>query len=47
MGKFDKKISQNNTLASVIKDYNVGDTVSLKILRNGKEIEIKVKLEER
>lgn len=42
-----KKINQNNSLASMIQDYNVGDTISLKILRNGKEIEIKVKLEER
>lgn len=42
-----KKINQNNSLASIIQDYNVGDTISLKILRNGKEIEIKVKLEER
>ena len=31
----------------MIQDYNVGDMVSLKILRNGKEMEIKVKLEER
>ena len=42
-----KKISQNNTLSSIIQDYNVGDTINLKILRNGKEIEIKVRLEER
>lgn len=42
-----KKINQNNSLASMIQDYNIGDTISLKILRNGKEIEIKVKLEER
>lgn len=42
-----KKISQNNTLASMIQNFNVGDTITLKILRNGKEMEIKVKLEER
>jgi len=42
-----EKITSNNSLASIIQRYNVGDTITLKVLRNGKEMEIKVKLEER
>jgi serine protease Do len=41
------KINQENFLASLIQKYNVGDEITLKILRNGKEMEIKAKLEER
>ena len=42
-----KKISQEHSLASLIQEYSVGDVVILKILRDGKETEIKVTLEER
>lgn len=42
-----EKITQNNSLASLVQKYNVGDTITLKILREGKEIELKVTLEER
>lgn len=42
-----EKITRENPLASIIQKYNVGDEISLKILRNGKEIEIKAKLEEK
>lgn len=42
-----EKISENNSLASLIQKYNVGDTITIKILRSGKEIEVKVVLEER
>lgn len=42
-----QKIDQDHSLASLIQNYSVGDTVNLKVLRNGKEIEIKAVLEER
>ncbi|MBI4993749.1 trypsin-like peptidase domain-containing protein [Candidatus Wolfebacteria bacterium] len=42
-----EKIAQEKSLLSIIQKYSVGDEISLKILRNGKEIEIKVKLEEK
>lgn len=42
-----KKISQGYSLASLIQEYSVGDVITLKILRDGKETEIKVTLEER
>ncbi len=42
-----EKITQGNFLASLIQKYSVGDAITLKILRNGKEMEIKVILEER
>jgi S1-C subfamily serine protease len=41
------KITQENSLALLLQKYNVGDTIILKILRNGKEITVNVKLEER
>jgi len=41
-----QKIDQNNSLASLLSKYNVGDNIELKILRSGKEIIIKPKLEE-
>jgi S1-C subfamily serine protease len=43
----EQKIDENNTLASLILKYKVGDTIELKILRAGKEIELKATLEER
>lgn len=41
------KITQENSLALLIKKYNVGDMITLKILRNGKTLELKATLEER
>jgi len=42
-----KKVEDGNSLSSLTQNYNVGDTVILKILRDGKEINVDVKLEER
>ncbi len=42
-----EKISQSKTFSFLIQKYNVGDVITLKILRDGKEMEIKVTLEER
>lgn len=42
-----KKVEDGNSLSSLTQNYNVGDTVILKILRDDKEIEVKVVLEER
>jgi len=42
-----QKITPEHSLSFFIQKYNVGDVITLKILRNGKEMEIKVKLEER
>ena len=41
------RVSADNTLSSLIQKYNVGDTVALKVFRSSKEMDIKVKLEER
>lgn len=40
-------INQDNSLASLIQKYQVGDEVTLKVFREGKEMELKAKLEER
>lgn len=42
-----EKITQTNALSTIIEKYNPGDTVTLKILRDGKEMDIKVTLGER
>ncbi|TSC92708.1 MAG: Protease Do [Candidatus Berkelbacteria bacterium Licking1014_85] len=42
----NQKIDENNQLVSLISKYNVGDEVELLIQRNGKELKIKVILEE-
>jgi len=42
-----ERIDTEHTLASLIQKYQVGDEVSLKVFREGKEMEVKVKLEER
>jgi len=42
-----EKITQNNSLNSLLQKYSVGDTITLKVLRDEKEMEIKVVLEER
>jgi serine protease Do len=41
------KINREHSLASLIQKYKVGDTIKLTILREGKEMEISLKLEER
>lgn len=41
------KITTDNTLSLLTQKYNVGDTISLKVLREGKEITIEVKLGQR
>ncbi|MFA4996055.1 MAG: trypsin-like peptidase domain-containing protein [Patescibacteria group bacterium] len=40
------KIDENNGLIKLIQQYQVGDTVELKVLSNGDEKTVKVKLEE-
>ncbi|MEK7624407.1 MAG: trypsin-like peptidase domain-containing protein, partial [Patescibacteria group bacterium] len=42
-----EKLDQDNSLAYLIQKYNVGDKVSLKILRNGQEIILEATLEEK
>lgn len=42
-----RKITKNNSLAKMIQEFKPGDQVSLKILRNGTEINIDVVLGER
>jgi len=42
-----EKITATNTLAKIIQKYNVGDIVSLKILRDGSEFDASVVLAER
>jgi serine protease Do len=42
-----QRIDINHTLAKMIQDKNVGDSVKLKVLRDGKEMEVVVALGER
>ena len=42
-----EKITGNNTLVTVLRNYSPGDKVSLKILRNGKEMSLEATLGER
>jgi len=42
-----EKITQNKSLNSLLQKYSVGDTITLKVVRGGKEMEIKAVLEER
>ena len=42
-----KKINEENPLADALQKQKIGDMVVLKILREGKEINVKVKLEEK
>ncbi len=42
-----EKISQENSLAKLIQKYNVGDTITLKILHKGEEKEVSAVLGER
>ena len=40
-------LNLEHTLASVIQKHQVDEDVSLKVFRDGKELEVKTKLEER
>ena len=42
-----EKIDADHTLASLIQKYQVGQEITLKVFRDGKEFEVRVKLEER
>jgi len=42
-----ERIDINNTLASIIQKHHIGDEVSMKVFRDGRELELKAKLEER
>jgi len=42
-----EKITVDNTIQDVIAKHKIGDNIKFKILRNGKESEVKVKLEEK
>ena len=42
-----EKISEENPLADILQRYKIGDEVSLKILREGKEMNVKIELEEK
>ncbi len=43
----NQKITQDNSLAKIITEYNPGDKISLKVLRKGKELNFEVILGER
>jgi len=42
-----EKITAQNSLAKIVQKYNVGDTVALKVLRDGSEFEVSITLAER
>ncbi len=42
-----ERISTGNSMASIIQKYNPGDSVTLKVLRNGQEMDIEATLGER
>ncbi len=42
-----EEVNLDNTLGFLIQKYQVGDTVALKILRNGEEITLRVTLAQR
>jgi len=42
-----EKITEKNPLANLLQKFKIGDEISLKVLREGKEIMLKVKLEEK
>ena len=43
----DKKITEDNPLAHILQDQGIGQEVSLKVLREGKEVSLKAKLKEK
>lgn len=42
-----EKITEKNPLANLLQKYKIGEEISLKVLREGKEVMAKVKLEEK
>jgi len=42
-----EKVTEKNPLANILQKFKIGDEISLKVLREGKEINLKVKLEEK
>jgi len=42
-----EKISEENPLTDILQKYKIGAEISLKILREGKETNVKLKLEEK
>jgi len=42
-----EKINEENPLADTLQKYKIGEEISLKILREGKEMNAKLKLEEK
>lgn len=42
-----EKITEENTIADVLQKHKVGDEITLKVLREGKEINLKTKLKEK
>jgi len=42
-----EKIDEKNPLANILQKYKINEEISLKVLREGKEINLKVKLEEK
>ena len=41
------RIDENHSLASIIQEHNVGDEVTLRVVREGREMDVKITLEER
>lgn len=42
-----KKITEDNSLSDILKDRQIGGEINLKVLRNKKEVALKIKLEEK
>jgi len=42
-----EKITENNSLAQILQNQKIGNTISLKVLRNKKELTLKAKVEEK
>jgi serine protease Do len=42
-----EKITEKNPLANILQKFQIGEEISLKVLREGKEITLRVKLEEK
>ena len=42
-----EKISEENPLTDILQKYKIADIIFLKILREGKEMNVKLKLEEK
>jgi serine protease Do len=42
-----EKITEENSLADILSKYKIGDEITFKVLREGKEIYLKAKLEEK